>query len=414
MISTLREHAEKIYKGAIFDSLPDSAVKRATSNLPPYTGRLILVAIGKAGYQMAKSAYDMLGDKIDTGVVITKYEHVRGDLGKIRCFEASHPVPDKNTLIATRYALGITEGLCPDDLVLFLVSGGGSALFEQVDCSLQELQEITSQLLACGASIDEINVIRKRLSNVKAGRFARHCMPAKVFAVVLSDVLGNDLSTIASGPACADSSTSEQALAILEKYKITPSKLVLDLLMRETPKEITNAEHIITGSTSEFCQSARKIASGLGYDATIVADDISCEASDFGKRLASLARENKDTKVPLAFIFGGETVVHLKGNGKGGRNQEIALSACCYIEEIDNCVIFSVGSDGTDGPTDSAGGICDHTTAQKIAKSEKSAMEYLKNNDSYTALGLANDLIFTGPTGTNVNDLMVLLIAPRK
>lgn len=414
MISTLREHAEKIYKGAIFDSLPDSAVKKATSNLPPYTGRLILVAIGKAGYQMAKSAYDMLGDKIDSGIVITKYDHVKGDLGKIRCYEASHPVPDKNTLLATRKALGITQDLSPNDLVLFLVSGGGSALFEQVDCSLQELQEITSQLLACGASIDEINIIRKRLSNVKAGRFAEHCMPAKVFAVVLSDVLGNDLSTIASGPACADKSTADQALAILEKYNITPSELVLELLMRETPKEITNAEHIITGSASELCQSAKRIASDLGYNAKIVADDITCEASDFGRHLATLAKENKDTGEPLAFIFGGETVVRLKGNGKGGRNQEIALSASCYIEDIDNCVIFSVGSDGTDGPTDSAGGICDHTTAQKIAKYGKSATEYLKNNDSYTALGLASDLIITGPTGTNVNDLMVLLIAPRK
>ncbi len=413
MLSTLREHAEKIYKGAIFDSLPDSAVKKAISTLPSYNGKLILVAIGKAGYQMAKSAYEVLGDKIDSGIVITKYEHVKGDLGKIKCYEAGHPVPDKNTLLATRKALMLTQELDKNDLVLFLVSGGGSALFEQVDCSLEELQDITSQLLACGASIDEINVIRKRLSNVKAGRFAKHCMPAKVFAVVLSDVLGNDLSTIASGPACADKSSKEQALAILEKYKITPSELILERLQRETPKEITNAEHIITGSASELCKSAKKIAMELGYNAKIVADDVCCEARDLGIRLATLAREARDTREPLAFIFGGETVVHLTGNGKGGRNQEIILSACSYIEDLDNCVIFSVGSDGTDGPTDSAGGICDHTTAQKIAKSQKSAKEYLKNNDSYTALGIASDLIFTGPTGTNVNDLSVALIHPK-
>ena len=199
----------------------------------------------------------------------------------------------------------------------------------------------------------------------------------------------------------------------MKKYGIEPNSLVLELLERETPKKITNAQHIITGSAAELCISAKRIATELGYDAQIVADDVSCQAKELGEKMADLAKKNKDTKKPLAFIFGGETVVHLMGNGKGGRNQETVLSASTYIQDVDNCVIFSVGSDGTDGPTDSAGGICDHTTAQKIAKSQKTAKEYLKNNDSYTALGYASDLIFTGPTGTNVNDLAYVLIMPK-
>lgn len=410
----LREHARAIYEGAIRDNLPDIAVKNALKALPKYSGRLILVAIGKAGYQMAKAAYMELGDKIESGIVITKYDHVMGELGKIKCYEAGHPVPDKSTLLATRRALSLTADLCENDLVLFLVSGGGSALFENVDCSLEELQELTSALLASGASINEVNLIRKRLSNVKAGRFAVHCLPARVFAVVLSDVLGNDLSVIASGPACADHSTENDALNILNKYKISPSKIILELLMRKTPREIQNAQSIITGSVSELCKSAKRIAGDLGYKAEIVTDNIDCEATAFGKELARKASDYKDTSEPLAFIYGGETVVHLKGNGIGGRNQEIALSASLHIRDIDNCIIFSVGSDGTDGPTDAAGGICDSKTYERIAKSKKSADEYLKSNDSYTALSHAGDLIFTGPTGTNVNDLAVVLIQPKK
>lgn len=410
----LREHAEIIYKGAIERSLPNSAVELALKDLPEYDGRLILVAIGKAAYQMAAAAKNALGEKIDSGIVITKYDHVKGELDGIECLEAAHPVPDENTLSATKRALEITKNLSKDDLVLFLVSGGGSALFESVDCTLKELSELTSALLGCGASIGEINTVRKHLSNVKGGRFAQHCMPARVFAVVLSDVLGDRLDMIASGPACADQTTVQQTLDILNGYKIEPSAHVLELLKRETPKEIVNAEHKITGSARELCIAAKEIAQSLGYEATVCADDVTCEARELGFELAKIARENKDTKKPLAFIYGGETVVYLKGNGLGGRNQEIALAASTKIEDLHNCVIVSVGSDGTDGPTDAAGGICDSTTAEKIAKSGKSAQEYLNNNDSYTALKHAGDLVITGPTGTNVNDVALVLIQPKQ
>jgi len=409
----LKEHAKMIYEGAIKDSLPDSAVENALKSLPEYSGRLILVAIGKAGYQMARAAYATLGDKINSGIVITKYGHSSKDFGSIRCFEASHPVPDENAVLATRRALKLTEDLSENDLVLFLISGGGSALFEDVDCTLSELQELTGKLLACGAHIEEINAVRKHISNVKGGRFAQHCAPAKIFGIALSDVLGNRLDTIASGPACADMSTSTQVQEIFEKYGIKPSEKISELVKRETPKSVTNATHLITGSASELCRSAKRIATELGYEAEICADDVTCQARELGQHLAELAIKHKDTKKPLAFIFGGETVVRLNGNGLGGRNQETVLSAAIHIKEMTNCVIASVGSDGTDGPTDAAGGICDCTTYAKIAKSGKSALEYLNNNDSYTALSYSNDLVITGPTGTNVNDLAFVLIQPK-
>ena len=408
----LREHAKAIYEGAIFENLPDSAVKNALKELPSYSGRLILVAIGKAGYQMASAAVGELGSKIDSGIVITKYEHVKGELQKIKCYEAGHPVPDQNTLDATQRALELTNDLNENDLVLFLVSGGGSALFESVDCSLKELQDLTGALLASGASIDEVNVIRKRLSNVKGGRFALHCAPAKVFSVILSDVISNNLSVIASGPAYPDCSKDNEAQDILNKYGIKVSEKMLELINRETPKETPNVKSVITGSVSELCKSAQRIASSLGYCAEIIASDFECEARALGKLISEKAIELSKTSTPLAFIYGGETVVHLTGNGKGGRNQEIALSASKYIKDLDNCIIFSVGSDGTDGPTDAAGGICDGKTYERIEKSGKTLDSYLENNDAYTALKLSGDLIFTGPTGTNVNDVAVLLIQP--
>ena len=413
MTDLLRNDAKSIYDGAIEASLPDSIVKNAVCEIPDYSGRLILVSIGKAGYQMAKVAADTLGDKIDSGIVITKYDHVKSEIKNVKCYEAGHPVLDENSINATRQALKLTDNLTKDDLVLFLVSGGGSALFEDTDCSLGELQALNKALLESGADISEINTIRKRISNVKGGRFAEHCSPATVFCVMISDVVGDKVEMIASGPACVDNASTEYALEILKKYNITISESMLELVKREAPKKLDNVISRVAGGTVQLAKNAKKIASELGYKAVIVADNITCEARELGREIAKTAELNKDTKEPLAFIYTGETVVYIKGNGMGGRNQEIALSACQYIKEIDNCVIFSVGTDGTDGPTDAAGGICDHKTYERIANSGKSPEEYLKNNDSYTALSYANDLIITGPTGTNVNDLAVLLVRPK-
>ena len=409
----LRTHAIYIYENAIKDNLPDNAVKKALEHLPEYKGKLILVAIGKAAYQMANAAYMCLGSKVTGGIVITKYGHSGEDLPNIEICEASHPVLDESTLIATKKALALTEGLSKNDLVLFLVSGGGSALFEDISCSLEKMQELTSNLLKCGASIEEINTVRKHISNVKGGKFALHCMPAQIYGIVLSDVIGNRLDMIASGPTCVDYTTVNDALSILDKYNISVNDKMRSLIMRETPKNIENATHSISGSVSELCLSAKKYANELGYTAEIIKDDEQGEAKMLGKYLSELAKKHENTDTPLAFIVGGETVVNVKGKGKGGRNQEIALSGAIEIRDMDNVCIFSVGSDGTDGPTDAAGGFADGYTYELIAKHCVSPEALLDDNNAYTALMLANGLIMTGPTGTNVNDISVLLINPK-
>jgi hydroxypyruvate reductase len=359
---------------------------------------------------MAEAAVSVLGDRITRGVVVTKYDHSKGTLPGIEIFEAGHPVPDGNSFRATEAALNITENLTSEDTVLFLLSGGGSALFEKPLIPGEELQDITKQLLACGADIIEINTIRKRLSAVKGGRFAEHCLPAKVFSIVLSDIIGDPLDMIASGPAYPDASTSEEAERIIKKYDIKLSDKAKELLKAETPKTLANVETHITGSVKELCRAAEKAAVSLGYHPVILTDSLNCEASEAGRFLASMARYYADTTESLAFIAGGETVVHLRGKGKGGRNQELALSAAEGLKDLSATAVFSFGSDGTDGPTDAAGGYVDQDTYGKLSKIGVDVNAILGNNDAYNALSLCGGLIVTGPTGTNVNDVSILLI----
>ena len=410
MLEILKSDAKKIYEYAIENSLPDAAVEKALSGLPKIKGRIFVVSIGKAAWQMAAKASELIGDRIEHAIVITKYEHSKGALPKFEIFEAAHPVPDENGIKATRRALTLTENLTPDDAVVFLVSGGGSALFEDVDCSLDELRDVTSQLLASGASIGEINTIRKHLSNVKGGRFASHVYPAQIYGIVLSDVLGNSLDMIASGPAAPDSTTVNDVETIVEKYSLHFSEKVMALLHRETPKNAPNAHHVISGSVSELCACAADMAEQLGYKTVVLTDELTCEASAAGSLLGSVAKYHSESPESLAFIAGGETVVHIKGSGLGGRNQEIALAAADVISDVSNVCVFSVGSDGTDGPTDAAGGYADARTKARIEASGQSLSSYLLNNDSYHALTLSDGLIFTGATGTNVNDVSVVLI----
>lgn len=409
----LADDAVKIYTSAINACLPDSAVKKALKLFNFPKGRLILVSIGKAAWQMANSAYDELKTKIDIGVVITKYGHSKGNISNFEIYEAGHPVPDQNGIDATNRVLEITENLSCDDLVLFLVSGGGSALFESVDCTLDELKYVTSQLLACGASINEINCIRKHISNVKGGRFAQHCFPANVFAVVLSDVLGDRLDTIASGPACADGTTVDDVKNIISRYTIEINDKIREMLFKETPKVIENARHIVGGSVRELCNHAVDTAKKLGYEPILLSDSVCCEAREAGSLLASIVKTHCNENIKKAFICGGESVVHLRGKGVGGRNQELALCAAKGINGVDNAAIFAIGSDGTDGPTDAAGGYVDGKTWQKINDEGVDAEFSLDDNDSYNALKAGGGLIFTGPTGTNVNDLYVALILPK-
>ena len=405
----LRAHADAVVAASIRAVQPDEAVKRALSG-QNFSGRVVLVAVGKAAWQMAKAAHDCLGSRIDSGVVITKYGHVMGPIANFSCREAGHPVPDANSFSAAQEALELVSDLKPEDTVLFLLSGGGSALFEKPLVSGEVLQDITGQLLACGADIVEINTIRKRLSAVKGGRFALCCAPAQVFSIVLSDILGDPLDMIASGPAYPDGSTCEQALAIAEKYSLKLSRETRDLLSRETPKTLTNITTQITGSVRQLCAAAAGACRELGYEPVILTDQLCCEAREAGSFLASILKTHAGEGKKLAFIAGGETVVHLTGHGKGGRNQELALSAAEGLRGLKGAAVFSVGSDGTDGPTDAAGGYADYETADELKRQGVEIYKVLQENDAYHALRKTGGLIMTGPTGTNVNDVAVALL----
>lgn len=406
---SMREEGRWIIDHAIRSVKPDKAVENALRNRT-FSGRIVIIAVGKAAWQMAYSAVQCLGDRMYTGVVITKYGHINGPLRNIVCYECGHPVPDENGIAATRAALDCVKDLDQDDTVLFLLSGGGSALFEIPLVSLEELQNVTQQLLASGADIVEINTIRKRLSGIKGGRFAQQCLPAKVFSVVLSDVLGDPLDMIASGPTWHDSTTCAQAMAVVEKYKLKLSKQVLELVQIETPKTLSNVEATIGGSVRQLCASAADLCRKLGYKPILLTDHLCCSAKDAGSFMASIVRSHQYSNQSLAFIAGGETVVRLTGNGKGGRNQEFVLSAAEGISGIQDVLVFSVGSDGTDGPTDAAGGMVDGTTLEKLTNKGISVYQVLEENDAYHALQAVDSLIFTGPTGTNVNDVAVALI----
>jgi hydroxypyruvate reductase len=405
----LRQQADQIIKSAISAVQPDAAVRRALLG-KEFPGRVVLVATGKAAWQMAKAAYETLGHRIEKGVVVTKYGHVMGPIGNLLCREAGHPLPDENSFLGTQAALDLVSGLAETDTVLFLLSGGGSALFEKPLVDTAQLQSITSQLLGCGANIVEINTIRKRLSAVKGGRFALACAPAQVYTIVLSDILGDPLDMIASGPAAPDPSTSEEAIAIAKKHHLKLSAEAWDLLHKETPKALSNVTSHITGSVRQLCSAAAQACKELGYEPILLTDQLCCQAKDAGSMLASQVKSHYGRGKKLAFIAGGETVVQLTGTGKGGRNQELALSAAVGIAGLSGCCIFSVGSDGTDGPTDAAGGYVDGSTAHKLRDLGIDISQILQNNDAYHALQKTGGLIITGPTGTNVNDVAVALI----
>lgn len=409
MGASLRKDAETIIVDSIREVQPDSAVIRALKETT-LNGKIKLVAAGKAAWQMAKAASNYLGERLEQGIVITKYGHVRGELPRIRCCEAGHPVPDEGSFDAARKALALTENLTKDDTVLFLLSGGGSALFELPLIPAEELQDVTRQLLACGADIVEINTLRKRLSAVKGGRFAQHCAPAKVFSIILSDILGDPPDMIASGPTCPDSSTCADAMEIVRRYDLSLREETKQLLMVETPKALANAQWMITGSVRELCDAAARSCRKLGYEPFFLTDRLCCQAREAGSVMASILRTHAGDGKKLAFLAGGETVVRLTGSGKGGRNQELALAAAEGISGLSNAALFSVGSDGTDGPTDAAGGFVDGATRQRLLEEGIHIDQVLLNNDAYHALQRTDGLIFTGPTGTNVNDVTVGLV----
>lgn len=419
----LREDALEIVRQAIDAVLPEAAVREALGRgelaarlREAGRGRVVLAAIGKAAWRMAKAASEALGDRLAGGVLITKYGHSLGEMRGIEAFEAGHPVPDENAVRGTEALLQRVRGLSPEDTVLFLVSGGGSALFElpAEGVTLGDVADVTGQLLASGADIVEVNAVRKHLSAVKGGRFAELCAPARVLTVALSDVLGDRLDSIASGPACPDASTSEDALRVVEKYGLALHPRLTEALKRETPKKLDNATAVAAGSVASLCAAAGRAAAALGYTPLLLTSTLSCTAREAGAFLAAIAREvrasGRPIAAPCAVIAGGETVVRVTGKGRGGRNQELALSACRGIRGLRDVVVVSVGSDGTDGPTDAAGGIVDGTTAEALEASGLDVEAVLRGNDAWTALKAVDSLVITGPTGTNVNDVSFALM----
>lgn len=408
--SPLREDAEEIIGSAIRAVLPDAAVRRALAGQTLEKGRVVLIAVGKAAWQMANSAAQLLGDRIDEGLVVTKHGHSRGPIRDFRIIEAGHPVPDENSYLGAQAALELVDPLGQEDHVLFLLSGGGSALFELPLLPAEELEDLTQQLLASGANVVEINTLRKRLSGVKGGRFAQRCAPAQVFNIILSDVIGDPVDMIASGPTSPDSSTSAQALEIAERYALRLSPQARRLLEQETPKALEHVQTQITGSVRELCAAAAEACRERGYTPVYLTDRLSCEAREAGVFLSEIARSHAEDGISLAYIAGGETVVHLKGDGLGGRNQELALAAAEGLRGLEQAAVFSVGSDGTDGPTDAAGGYVDGSTARQLDALGEGVDSYLARNDAYHALAKTDGLIVTGPTGTNVNDVAVVLI----
>ena len=406
---TLHDDALLIARRAIDAAMPDAAVRRALAahrdflNAP---GRLILVAVGKAAWTMARAAWDEAA--FDGGVIVTARGCAHGPVGNAAIIEAGHPIPDEMSILGAETALERVRGLTEHDRVLFLLSGGGSALFEKPLIAPDELARITEHLLRSGADIVAINTIRKRLSAVKGSRFALACRPARVLSLVLSDVLGDPLDMIASGPAAPDTSTSREALALAGRYALPLSDAARACLARETPKALDNVESEIIGSVSLLCASAADTARALGYEPLLLTDRLDCEAREAGAFLAAMAKTHAG-RGRRAFILGGETVVHVRGRGLGGRNQELALAAAGGLNGL-NAALMSVGSDGRDGPTDAAGGCVDGASLERCRAAGVDIAAALADNDAYHALDRIGALIRTGPTGTNVGDLTVLLI----
>jgi hydroxypyruvate reductase len=403
----LRADAEYIVREAINANIPDKAVTSALSQMQ-FPGRVLLLSVGKAAFPMARAALETLGGLSDRGIVISKYGHIPHPLPPFECFEAGHPVPDENTVRATRAALEMTRDLSPSDTVLVLLSGGGSSLFEDPLIPLEDLKRLTDGLLASGCGIEEINAVRKRLSRVKGGRFALWCNPAHVECLVLSDVIGNRLDMIASGPCAADSSSCEDALRVIDGYSIPVSEDILRLLANETPKSVPNARCSIIGDVNSLIDAAARACAEKGYSPVILSRELRCEAKDAGKLLAESALSAPEGKT--AFIAGGETVVRLSDpHGRGGRSQEAALSAAGFLSGRPGAAVFAFGSDGTDGPTDAAGGYADGDTLKDLKQAGADYAFALGSHDAYNALKAVGNLIVTGPTGTNVNDLYVAL-----
>lgn len=403
----LKDDAPDIIRAAIRNSLPYEQTAKTLASLDLPESGLTVFSIGKAAIPMAKAAADILGGRIKTGLAVTKYDHT-GDFASpyFDVIEAAHPVSDENSVLAAERALTIADGLTGNDTVLVLLSGGGSALFEKSKISPELQRDITKKLLARGAEIGEVNALRRRLSLVKGGRFAARCFPAKVVTLALSDVLSNDKSVIASGITVTDETTDEEVIRLVKKYLYDVPENDLGVLFEKEELTINDGGYHFVGDIRSLCSGAVKRAEELGYNAVCVSSSLTGEAREKAAEiLGSIPRESGRH----AYILGGETTVTLKGKGKGGRNQEMALAAAIVLDGTERVVFASAGSDGTDGPTDAAGGIVDGDTCARLEALGIDPENELNDNNSHYALQKADALIVTGPTGTNVNDITLVL-----
>ena len=390
--------------------------------------QIVVIGLGKAGASMAVAVEEILGERIQRGVVVTKYGHVQ-PMKTIRLHEAGHPVPDEAGIAGAQAILDCVKGLGPEDLVLVLISGGGSALTPAPvgGISLAEKQALTKALLACGADIREMNILRKHISRIKGGQLARAAQPAQVRTLILSDIVGDPLDAIASGPTVPDPTTYADALGILDKYRIRqeiPAEIRTHLeagaagKLSETPKPtdplFARVKSLMVASNIQALEAAKAEAQRLGLRAMILSSFVEGETRDVARMHAALALEvrasGNPVTPPVCFITGGETTVTLKGKGKGGRNQEFALAAALDIAGLRDVVVLSAGTDGTDGPTDAAGAIADGDTLERAVAAGLKPRAALDGNDAYPFFERLSDLIITGPTRTNVMDVRLVLV----
>lgn len=390
---------------------------------------IYIIGAGKAGGPMARAMEDILGERVTEGLVCVKYGHL-AELSRVKLIEAAHPVPDDKGLAAAEAILGLVSKAGKEDLVLCLISGGGSALLPLPveGLSLEDKQETTKTLLACGASIHEVNAVRKHMSRVKGGGLARAVYPATLVSLILSDVIGDDLDVIASGPTVPDPSSFEDCMNILEKYRIrdkVPEKVLafcqkgVEGRVPETPKAgdpiFDQTESVIIGSNLASVLAAEQKARDLGYNTVVLSTMIEGETKEVAGVHVAIAKEVQKTghpvSCPACVLSGGETTVTITGPGLGGRNQEFVLAGAMALNGLEGIVILSAGTDGTDGPTDAAGAVADGRTVHRSRALGLNPSDFLSENDSYHFFQKLGDLIKTGPTNTNVMDLRILLVA---
>jgi len=436
-LDQLREYAKEIFYHGLKQVDPVVAIKKYVRrnghklivngndfDLVNYNN-IYVIGMGKASAAMAKGLEEVLGTMITGGIINVKYGHSL-PLENIKVIEASHPVPDKSGVKGTYEIVDLLKQTNEKDLIFCLISGGGSALLPAPPepITLEDKQKLTDELLKCGAKIHEINIIRKQLSNTKGGKLAHLAYPSTLISLILSDVIGDDLDIIASGPTAPDTSCTEDCYKIIDKYRLNECipNSIKSYFEQKNNEQIPHPRHpcfenthnIIIGSNIQALLGAKEKAVELGFETVLLSSFIEGETEDVAKVHTAIVKEIISTgnpiNIPACILSGGETTVSIEHDGLGGRNQEFALAAAIEIENIGNVLVLSAGTDGTDGPTDAAGAFADGSTVKRASEAGMDACYYLARNDSYNFFETLSDLFITGPTYTNVMDMRIILI----